>query len=240
MSAGGIFLWLGGRAKAVVRCQMLVARGEKMKVGVGTFSLVTLTAAFFFAAAPMAFAQSTTGASAGTGAGTGASGGTVVGGGANSANSSAQGTAVSLAGSSAQNTNSLGSAANGGTINQFSSSTTDLGRAVPNVYSPALAAAGYEVCLGSMSAGGSASGFGVAFGGTYEDKGCQARLNAKTLATLGYSAAAREIMCQNPMIRSAMRHAGTPCAGDINTAAAQQSCRQEYSVFTGWEEVCGP
>jgi len=166
-------------------------------------------------------------------------GGNSIGGGANSANATAQGTAVSVANAAASNKNSIGTAAAGGTVNQFSGSA-DPGKIVPNVYSPALAAAGYEVCLGSMSAGGSASGFGVTFGGTYEDKGCQARLNAKTLATLGYTAAAREIMCQNPNIASAMRHAGTPCAGDTAVAAAGQACRAQYNPFSGWEEVCGP
>src|SRR5271155_372219 len=36
---------------------------------------------------------------------------------------------------------------------------------VPNVYAPGLAAAGSEVCLGSMSAGGAAAGFGLTVGG---------------------------------------------------------------------------
>src|SRR5664279_1518010 len=56
---------------------------------------------------------------------------------------------------------------------------------VPNVYAPGLAAAGTEVCLGSVSAGGAGAGFGLSIGGTFVDKECQLRLNARTLATLG-------------------------------------------------------
>ncbi len=122
------------------------------------------------------------------------------------------------------------------TVNQGS----NLSSGIPNVYAPALAAAGYEVCLGSMSVGGSGSGFGLSFGGTYEDKGCQARLNAKTLATLGYVVAGREVLCQDPSIRAAMHNAGTPCAGDVESVGSAGQCRQEFDIFNGWQQVCGP
>jgi hypothetical protein len=85
---------------------------------------------------------------------------------------------------------------------------------VPNIYAPGLAAAGSEVCLGSISAGGAAAGFGLTIGGTYNDRGCQLRLNARTLAVLGYPAAARETMCLDPDVRQAMATAGTPCRAD--------------------------
>ena len=85
---------------------------------------------------------------------------------------------------------------------------------VPNVFAPGLAAAGSEVCLGSVSAGGSGSGFGLTIGGTFVDRECQLRLNARTLATLGYPVAARETMCLDEDVRRAMYAAGTPCAAD--------------------------
>ena len=75
---------------------------------------------------------------------------------------------------------------------------------MPNVYAPGLAAAGAEVCLGSVSAGGAGAGFGVSIGGTYVDQECQLRLNARTLATLGYTVAAREEMCIDSGVRAAM------------------------------------
>ncbi len=98
---------------------------------------------------------------------------------------------------------------------------------VPNVYAPALAAAGSEVCLGSLSAGGAAAGFGLTVGGTLVDQECQLRMNARTLATLGYNVAAREEMCIDPQVRAAMLAAGTPCAAD---RGAPPQARAEYGA----------
>jgi alkylhydroperoxidase/carboxymuconolactone decarboxylase family protein YurZ len=129
---------------------------------------------------------------------------------------------------------------------------------VPNVYAPGLAAAGAEVCLGSVSAGGAGAGFGVSIGGTYVDTECQLRLNARTLATLGYTVAAREEMCLDPQVRAAMLAAGSPCAADMGAHAAPynalssqpaysappvqeasaQGCERRYQLFGGWYEVC--
>ena len=128
---------------------------------------------------------------------------------------------------------------------------------VPNVYAPGLAAAGAEVCLGSVSAGGAGAGFGVSIGGTYVDQECQLRLNARTLATLGYTVAAREEMCIDSGVRAAMLAAGTPCAADLgghaapyNALASQSAsaapmqpaaapgCEKRYQLFGGWYEVC--
>lgn len=137
---------------------------------------------------------------------------------------------------------------------------------VPNVYAPALAAAGSEVCLGSMSAGGSAAGFGLTVGGTMVDQECQLRMNARTLATLGYNVAAREEMCIDPVVRAAMLAAGTPCAADRLAprqaraeydAASPQSanvtilsaatvaapppaagCHKQYQLLGGWYDAC--
>jgi hypothetical protein len=98
---------------------------------------------------------------------------------------------------------------------------------VPNVYAPGLAAAGSEVCLGSLSAGGAAAGFGLTVGGTMVDQECQLRMNARTLATLGYAVAAREEMCVDPQVRTAMLAAGTPCAAD---RVAPPQARAEYEA----------
>ncbi len=141
---------------------------------------------------------------------------------------------------------------------------------VPNVYAPALAAAGSEVCLGSASAGGAGAGFGLTIGGTIVDQECQLRMNARTLATLGYAAAAREEMCVDSQVRAAMAAAGTPCAADraaalqaraeydasasqttvqpvanvTSVAAAPRSaapgCHKEYQLLGGWYDVCPP
>jgi hypothetical protein len=113
------------------------------------------------------------------------------------------------------------------TINQNSA---DPGKTVPNVFAPGLAAAGSEVCLGSVSGGGSGSGFGLTIGGTFVDRECQLRLNARTLATLGYPVAARETMCLDDDVRRAMYAAGTPCAGD----------RAGWAGYGGWHAQAQP
>jgi hypothetical protein len=101
----------------------------------------------------------------------------------------------------------------GATINQ-NSPAADLGRGVPNVYASPLVAGGSDVCLGSLTGGGSAAGFGLSLGTTLEDKSCQLRSYARSLAILGYPQAAREEICQDPSVRAAMVAAGTPCAAD--------------------------
>jgi hypothetical protein len=160
-------------------------------------------------------------------------------------------------GNTSKNTNKSNSSGNSTTLNSTTPATQTIYN-VPNVYAPGLAAAGAEVCLGSVSAGGSGAGFGVSIGGTYVDTECQLRLNARTLATLGYTVAAREEMCLDPQVRAAMLAAGSPCAADMGGHAAPynalssqssyspppvqeasaQGCERRYQLFGGWYEVC--
>lgn len=145
------------------------------------------------------------------------------------------------------------------TVNEVSNTpSTETIKSVPTVYAPGLSAAGSEVCLGSLSAGGSAVGWGLTVGGTMVDRECQLRLNAKTLAILGYTVAAREEMCLDPEVRAALAAAGTPCAADKNappqaraeyTSAVPQTyaaapppappgCHKQYQLLGGWYDVC--
>jgi hypothetical protein len=66
---------------------------------------------------------------------------------------------------------------------------------VPTAFAPSLAAAGIETCLGSVSGGGSIVGFGGSFGTTIPDPGCQARLDARTLWSMGLKGAAVARLC---------------------------------------------
>jgi len=139
---------------------------------------------------------------------------------------------------------------------------TQIIKNVPNVYGPGLTAAGSEVCLGSVSAGGAGAGFGLTIGGTIVDQECQLRMNARTLATLGYAVAAREEMCIDPQVRAAMAQAGTPCAADRAVpvlsrataeydapalaavelssipATASRGCHKQFQLLGGWYDVC--
>jgi hypothetical protein len=75
---------------------------------------------------------------------------------------------------------------------------------VPSVFAPGLAAAGLETCLGSISGGGAFLGTGLSFGSTIPDSGCAARLDARTLWSMGLKKAAVARLCLNPEIYRAM------------------------------------
>ena len=77
-------------------------------------------------------------------------------------------------------------------------------RNVPSVVSPGFAAAGLETCLGSVSAGGAFVGTGFSFGTTVPDPACAARLDARTLWSMGLKKAAVARLCLNGDIYRAM------------------------------------
>jgi hypothetical protein len=89
----------------------------------------------------------------------------------------------------------------------ISSSTTpavQTVKTVPTALAPGLAAAGLETCLGSVSGGGSFVGTGFSFGTTIPDPGCAARLDARTLWSMGLKKAAVARLCLNSDIYRAM------------------------------------
>lgn len=75
---------------------------------------------------------------------------------------------------------------------------------VPSVFAPGLSAAGLETCLGSVSGGGAFVGTGFSFGTTIPDPGCAARLDARTLWSMGLKKAAVARLCLNGDIYRAM------------------------------------
>jgi hypothetical protein len=75
---------------------------------------------------------------------------------------------------------------------------------VPSVFAPGLAAAGLETCLGSVSGGGAFLGTGFSFGTSIPDSGCAARLDARTLWSMGLKKAAVARLCLNGDIYRAM------------------------------------
>jgi hypothetical protein len=75
---------------------------------------------------------------------------------------------------------------------------------VPGVVAPGLAAAGLETCLGSVSGGGAFVGTGFSFGTTIPDPGCAARLDARTLWSMGLKKAAVARLCLSSDIYRAM------------------------------------
>lgn len=69
-----------------------------------------------------------------------------------------------------------------------------------------------ETCMGSSSIGGQGVGFGLSFGTTWTDDACQARMDARELARLGYADAARARLCQSEGVRMAFEATGQSCA----------------------------
>lgn len=109
-----------------------------------------------------------------------------------------------------------GNGGNGGnsslTINNPANTTATVNSKVSGTQTiktnPALAvgltAAGLETCLGSASGMVSVAGFGLGGGSTMTDEGCQARLDARTLASFGLKAAAVARLCQRRDIYASM------------------------------------
>ena len=98
-------------------------------------------------------------------------------------------------------------------------------KTVPRVVAPGLAAAGLETCLGSVSGGGSFVGTGFSFGTTIPDPGCAARLDARTLWSMGLKKAAVARLCLNGDIYRAMPEVCDqylpPAPAPVPTAYAQ-------------------
>jgi hypothetical protein len=107
--------------------------------------------------------------------------------------------------------NMLGAAAAAGSSSSVNIGGSGSGRNTPGVWAPGLAAAGIESCLGSASVGGAGPGIGVTIGGTLTDKGCNLRLYARTLYSLGHRTAATQILCNDPDVALALAVEGVRC-----------------------------
>jgi hypothetical protein len=118
--------------------------------------------------------------------------------------STATGTGVGIARSTSS---SQAISGQGGTATIISNSSVPAEQTVKNVpavFAPGLAAAGLETCLGAVSGGGSFVGTGFSFGITIPDAGCAARLDARTLWSMGLKKAAVARLCLNGDIYRAM------------------------------------
>jgi hypothetical protein len=141
---------------------------------------------------------------------------------ANSSSTSAAG-AVAIGGGNATGGNATAAGGKGGkgvgigvgngtvtanprvTVNNNSNTPADQTvRNVPTAFAPGLAAAGLETCLGSVSGGGSFVGTGFSFGSTIPDPGCAARLDARTLWSMGLKKAAVARLCLTGEIARSM------------------------------------
>jgi hypothetical protein len=120
---------------------------------------------------------------------------------------SAQSSTGSGVGIARSTSNSQAISGQGGSARIISNSTVPADQTVknvPSVFAPGLAAAGLETCLGSVSGGGAIVGTGFSFGSSIPDPSCAARLDARTLWSMGLKKAAVARLCLNSDIYRAM------------------------------------
>ena len=130
------------------------------------------------------------------------------------------------------NGNNNGNNTGNGNGNGNSSSATISNRYpqnTPSVFAPGLTAAGIESCLGSASMGGSVAGFGISFGSTTEDRGCQLRLYARTLYALGHRRAATQMLCNDAQVMQALAFEGISCEADYPLVAQEPQQRRSQA-----------
>jgi hypothetical protein len=79
-------------------------------------------------------------------------------------------------------------------------------------YAPALAPAGVESCMASVSGGGGWMGGALSLGFPVMDKGCDARLFSRTMANLGLRTAAVQMLCHDERAAAALATQGIFCS----------------------------
>ena len=79
-----------------------------------------------------------------------------------------------------------------------------------------------ETCLGSASGGLAAPGFGVTFGKTMTDEGCERRLDASIMARLNMPEVSFRIMCEQKDVYSASQGTSHPCPNPPEIKVAEE------------------
>ena len=164
---------------------------------------------------------------------------------AQSSTTTGMGVGIARSTSSSQAISGQGGTGVGGFATITSNSTVPADQTVknvPSIVAPGLAAAGLETCLGSVSGGGAFVGTGFSFGTTIPDPGCAARLDARTLWSMGLKKAAVARLCLNGDIYRAMPEVcvkylpppapGYPAPPPVPTRYAQAEASEEQP-YTG-------
>lgn len=170
-----------------------------------------------------------TGGSATGGMGMGGAGGSASGGASNVNVNVSNGTAGSGGGPLAAQ---LGEVGDAGSSAYNTKATVDYGgsyrvKNVPSVLAPSLTATLSDTCMGSVSAGISAVGFGVTGGTTMVDEACVRRLDSREFRAMGMNDVALALLCQGDANRKAIEATGRSCPGE---APKQQATATTYSV----------
>ncbi|RQO36328.1 histidine kinase [Herminiimonas sp. KBW02] len=134
--------------------------------------------------------------------------------------------AVGEAGSSANNTKA--------TVDYGGSYTV---KNVPGVLAPSLTTTLSDTCMGSVSLGVSAVGFGLTGGITMVDEACVRRLDSREFRAMGMNDVALALLCQSEANRKAIEATGRSCpsapkqdaANPVQTYSVMQSSADQYS-----------
>lgn len=108
------------------------------------------------------------------------------------------------------NQNSYGSAIPNTSYQQNQNNGDVTVRTTPTVYAPPVS--GGNPCTLAVSGAVSVIGWGAAAGGTFVDEDCANRQKIAMVHNAGYSAEAREMMCDDKKFYAAAKTVGRPCA----------------------------
>lgn len=126
-------------------------------------------------------------------------------------NSSGSNTAITGGYESTANTTyATGSSSNATTTNTTNAYQGD-SRVVNTANAPALSNMSQDICTIGVGIGGSSFSFSASIGTHKRDLNCERLKLAKALYDMGMKVASISLLCQNPMVFSAMHHAGSYC-----------------------------
>jgi hypothetical protein len=112
----------------------------------------------------------------------------------------------------------------------MSSENPDSVATTPGVYPPNMDA-GTNDCANSVSGGGSVTGFGLAFGATYNNKDCSDRNWYALTTSRGQNDVAKAYAClNNDKMRRALIATGVDCGKYMDRLDAYQSQRSQKQV----------
>lgn len=124
------------------------------------------------------------------------------------------GSASSNASGGIGNGGSGGASSSGG--NSYSSSARGN---TPDAVAPSIV--GGNPCTVGASAGLSVAGIGLSGGATTPDHGCETRQRAAILYNMGFTAAAKALLCTDTFYSTAFAQSGEPCAADVRRWVAE-------------------
>ena len=91
---------------------------------------------------------------------------------------------------------------------------------VPSTIAPSLTTTLSDTCMGSVSAGISAVGWGLSGGTTMVDEACVRRLDSREFRAMGMNDVALALLCQSDANRKAVEATGRSCPSTVKASEA--------------------